>query len=34
MQDEDFLDQKRKIMMNAIEENLEQELDGENDTTD
>jgi len=34
MQDEDFLDQKRKIMMNAIEENLEQELDGENDSTD
>ncbi len=32
MQDEDFLDQKRKIMMNAIEENLEQELEGENDT--
>ncbi|MCK9210087.1 MAG: SMC-Scp complex subunit ScpB [Ignavibacteriaceae bacterium] len=33
MQDEDFLDQKRKIMMNAIEENLEQELEEENDTT-
>lgn len=32
MQDEDFLDQKRKIMMNAIEENLEQELDEEHDT--
>jgi len=31
MQDEDFLDQKRKIMMNAIEENLEQELEEEND---
>ena len=34
MQDEDFLDQKRKIMMNAIEENLEQELKDENDATD
>jgi len=34
MQDEDFLDQKRKIMMNAIEENLEQELEDENDVTD
>jgi len=34
MQDEDFLDQKRKIMMNAIEENLEQELEEENDATD
>ncbi|MFA6979695.1 MAG: SMC-Scp complex subunit ScpB [Ignavibacteriaceae bacterium] len=34
MQDEDFLDQKRKIMMNAIEENLEQELEDENDATD
>jgi len=32
MQDEDFLDQKRKIMMNAIEENLEQELEGEHGT--
>lgn len=36
MQDEDFLDQKRKIMMNAIEESaergLEQELEGEHDT--
>ena len=34
MQDEDFLDQKRKIMMNAIEENLEQELEEENDAED
>ncbi len=38
MQDEDFLDQKRKIMMNAIEESaereLEQELEDENDATD
>jgi len=34
MQDEDFLYQKRKIMMNAIEENLEQELEDENDVTD
>ena len=25
MQDEDFLEQKRKIMMNVIEENLENE---------
>jgi len=32
MQDEDFLDQKRKIMMNAIEENLEQELDENNES--
>lgn len=34
MQDEDFLDQKRKIMMNAIEENMEQELEEDNDATD
>ncbi|MCK9425845.1 MAG: SMC-Scp complex subunit ScpB [Ignavibacteriaceae bacterium] len=34
MQDEDFLDQKRKIMMNAIEENLEQGLEEEHDSTD
>ncbi|MDP3150993.1 MAG: SMC-Scp complex subunit ScpB [Ignavibacteria bacterium] len=38
MQDEDFLDQKRKIMMNAIEESaeagLEQELEEEHDSTD
>ncbi len=27
MQDEDFLEQKRKIMMNAVEENIENELD-------
>ena len=33
MQDEDFLDQKRKIMMNAIEENMEQELEEDNDAT-
>ncbi|NCQ16748.1 MAG: SMC-Scp complex subunit ScpB [Ignavibacteria bacterium] len=36
MQDEDFLDQKRKIMMNALEEDaeaiLEQELEEEHDT--
>lgn len=34
MQDEDFLDQKRKIMMNAIEENMEKELEEEHDPTD
>ena len=33
MQDEDFLEQKRKIMMNAVEENIENEINasGEND---
>jgi segregation and condensation protein B len=36
MQDEDFLEQKRKIMMNAVEENIENELNGskENDSSD
>ena len=37
MQDEDFLDQKRKIMMNAIEEEVEKEIQEENgngDTTE
>ena len=36
MQDEDFLEQKRKIMMNVIEENLEDELNNqaENDTSE
>jgi len=34
MQDEDFLEQKRKIMMNAIEENMEQEIEGENESSD
>lgn len=38
MQDEDFLDQKRKIMMNAIEESaergLEQALEEEHESTD
>lgn len=29
MKDEDFLEQKRRIMMNEIEENLEQEVDTE-----
>ena len=37
MQDEDFLDQKRKIMMNAIEEEVEKETQdgiGNGDTTE
>ncbi len=32
MRDEDFLEQKRKIMMNQIEENLEEEMNGEIET--
>ena len=35
MQDEDFIEQKRKIMMNLFEENVEEEMNGEgakNDT--
>ncbi len=31
MQDEDFLEQKRKIMMNVIEENIENEFQSESD---
>ena len=35
MRDEDFLEQKRKIMMNEIEENLENDVDSmENDIID
>jgi len=34
MQDEDFLEQKRKIMMNAIEENLEEEIEESNGSED
>ncbi len=31
MKDEDFIEQKNKIMMNLVEENLEQELESENE---
>jgi len=37
MKDEDFIDQKNKIMMNYIEESIEKELESsesENDTTE
>ncbi|MFZ1280475.1 MAG: SMC-Scp complex subunit ScpB [Ignavibacteriaceae bacterium] len=37
MKDEDFIDQKNKIMMNYVEESIEKELEnseGENDTTE
>jgi segregation and condensation protein B len=34
MQDEDFIEQKRKIMMSAIEEKAEEELNEENDEQD
>lgn len=34
MNDEDFLDQKRKIMMNALEEAAEQSLDGDMENND
>lgn len=34
MQDEDFIEQKRKIMMNLIEEKVEDELDKESENAD
>jgi segregation and condensation protein B len=34
MKDEDFIEQKNKIMMNLVEENLEQELGTENGSND
>lgn len=34
MKDEDFIEQKNKIMMNLVEENLEQELGNENGSND
>lgn len=33
MKDEDFIEQKNKIMMNLVEENLEQELESENENS-
>ena len=32
MKDEDFIEQKNKIMMNLVEENLENELGSENES--
>ena len=34
MQDDDFLEAKRKIMMNALEETIETEIEGEDENDD
>jgi hypothetical protein len=34
MKDEDFLEQKQKIMMNLIEENIEKETEEKSDDAD